>query len=199
MADIFADAVRARVYCGQLLPGRYGALHGAPGVVVRLRPPAGMALVLARKGQGAALAARVLAVCGLALPAGPKRVASGDYAAIGMAPGQWLLTGGDGLAASLSTGLEGLASVSDQSDSRAMLRISGTGVRQTLAKGVPIDLHPARFGPGDVAATMVSLVSAWIWQLDEAPTYEISVPRSMAGSFAHWLTASAAEFGMEVG
>ena len=63
---------------------------------------------------------------------------------------------------------------------------------------MPLDLHPLRFGPGDAAATLVALVSAWIGQVDDKPTFEIAVPCSQAGSFAHWLKASAAEFGMEV-
>jgi sarcosine oxidase subunit gamma len=34
--------------------------------------------------------------------------------------------------------------------------------------------------------------------VDETPTYEIAVPRSLAKSLWAWLSASAAEFGYEV-
>ena len=38
----------------------------------------------------------------------------------------------------------GVAAVSDQSDARLVLRVSGPRVRDVLAKGVPVDLHPRR-------------------------------------------------------
>ena len=36
-----------------------------------------------------------------------------------------------------------------------------------------------------------------LWQ-EEAPTYDIAVPSSLARSFWSWLTASAGEYGYEV-
>ena len=182
-------------FAGYLDPGGYGRADGAAGVVVEQYGPAAMALVLARRGQVAALAAHFQHVHGIALPSTARRVVAGLAAAIGQAPGQWLVTGV--APAILAAELDGLASVSDQSEARARLRLRGSKLREVLAKGVPIDLHPLRFGPGDAAATLVALVSAWIWQIDDKPTFEIAVPRSQADSFAHWLTASAAEFGLE--
>ncbi len=41
-------------------------------------------------------------------------------------------------------------------------------------------------------------MSAYLWQVDEAPTYEIAVPASFAGSFWHWLSDAAAEYGYVV-
>jgi len=37
-----------------------------------------------------------------------------------------------------------------------------------------------------------------LWQIDDSPTYDIAVPRSLAASFWHWLAESAAEFGLDV-
>ena len=90
------------------------------------------------------------------------------------------------------------AAVSDQSDARLVLRVSGQNVRNVLAKGVPIDLHPNAFRPGDIACTVVGYINTQIDMLDNAPTYQLAAPRSMAGSFWSWLTASAAEFGYQV-
>ena len=67
-----------------------------------------------------------------------------------------------------------------------------------LAKGIAIDLHPRAFKPGDVALTIAAHIGVQLWQVDEAPTYEIAVPRSLAKSLWAWLSASAAEFGYEV-
>jgi sarcosine oxidase subunit gamma len=71
-------------------------------------------------------------------------------------------------------------------------------VRETLAKGCPVDLHPRAFEPGDTALTAIAHMGVQLWQGDAAPTYELFVTRSMAGSFAEWLLAAAAEFGLEV-
>ena len=177
-------------FAGHLEAGHFGANAGTPGIVASCVDYAGMALVIARKGQNAALALK------WRLEPGPKRHIAGARAFVGLGPGQWLVTGEAGLASHLAGELADLASVTDQTDSRAVLRLSGNKVREVLAKGVPLDLHPASFSSGDAAATLVSLVSVWLWQLDDAPTYELAVPRSMAGSFAAWLVASSGEFGM---
>jgi heterotetrameric sarcosine oxidase gamma subunit len=88
--------------------------------------------------------------------------------------------------------------VSDQSDARLVLRLSGPRVRDVLAKGLAIDLHPKAFKPGDVASTPIASIGVQIDMLDAAPTYQLTAPRSMAGSFWSWLSASAAEFGYDV-
>jgi len=62
-------------------------------------------------------------------------------------------------------------------------------------------LHARSFAPGDVASTIASHVGATLWRLedaDAAPVFEIAVFRSLAGSFWHTLTDSAAEFGFVV-
>ena len=94
--------------------------------------------------------------------------------------------------------LKGFASVSDQSDGRAVVRLAGPRVRDVLAKGLPIDLHPTVFGAGSAATSVIALMGVTLWQVDDAPTYDIAVFRSLAGSFWKWLTDSAAEFGYEV-
>jgi sarcosine oxidase subunit gamma len=45
---------------------------------------------------------------------------------------------------------------------------------------------------------VAALIPLHLWQLDDAPTYEVALPRSLARSFAEWLAESAAEFGMVV-
>jgi methylglutamate dehydrogenase subunit D len=177
------------------------APRGPAGVTLMPCDDLGLATVIARKGQVTALAERVQSLFGMPLPTGPKRAAAGQVAFIGMGPGQWLAVeqgsaDPQAFAAKLTKDLAGLASVSDQSDARAVIRVSGPAARQALAKGLPVDLHPRAFGPGDAALTQVALIGAHIWQVDEAPTYDIAVFRSLAGSFADWLIAGAAEFGI---
>ena len=95
----------------------------------------------------------------------------------------------------LAAGLKGLATIIDQSDGKAVLRISGLRARDTLAKGCSLDLHPSAFKPGSVGTTPVALIDCVIWQVDETPTYDLAIPTSFAESFWSWLTASAAEYG----
>ena len=92
-----------------------------------------------------------------------------------------------------------MAAVTDQSDGYAVLRLTGPRLRDTLAKLIPIDVHPRAFKIGDVAATVAFHVGATFWRLDDgpdgAPVIEVAVFRSLAGSFWHALSDSAAEFG----
>lgn len=170
------------------------------GVTIAPRDDLAMAIVMVRKNQAAALADRVRAAYGIDLPAGPKRIVAGDVAFIGMGPGQFLAVeqGGDALtfATRVATAVGPAASISDQSDSRAVLRLSGPRARDVLSKGLAIDLHPSVFGPGDAALSSIALIGAHLWQLDDAPTFEIAVFRSMAGSFAEFIWASAAQYGL---
>jgi sarcosine oxidase subunit gamma len=183
-------------------PGRFGASDGEPGLVIRERQRLALATVMARKGQTDALVARVRQEFSLDLPATPRRSDGGWLAFVWAGPGHWLALAEAEQGARWETRLRnkfgGLASVADQSDSRVILRLSGSRVRETLAKGVMLDLHPSAFKVGDVAVTRVAHVGVHLWQRDGKPTYEVSVARSYAGSFWRWLVASGAEYGISV-
>ena len=181
-----------------------GLLHAvgrgeAPGVVVRARAGLEIATVIARGGS-AALAARVRSAYGIDLPFGPRRAASDRIAFVGTGPRTWLAMGDTGgrLSDELQRELADTAAVSDQSDGYAVMRLWGDKVRATFEKGLGVDLHPRAFGPGDAAATACAHIGVIVWQLDATPTYEIAVFRSLAAAFWHWLSESAAEFGVRV-
>ncbi len=85
------------------------------------------------------------------------------------------------------------AAVSDQSDARAALRLSGPNVRDMLGKGCMIDLHPAAFPPGAAAMTSIAHMGVHLWRVDEPPCdgdaiFDILIARSMAASFWSWVT-----------
>ncbi len=94
----------------------------------------------------------------------------------------------------LQTAVGDLAAVVDQSHGRCCLRLSGSRARQVMAKNTAIDLHPRAFGPGRCALTSVAHMNATIVQVDDAPTYDLFVIRSMARSFAHAIEQSCYEF-----
>ncbi len=175
------------------------------GVIAHDRDGLGIATVLVRKGKTAALARRLRERFGIELPEGPQRAAAGDMALAGTGVGAWLATreeGGNAFAVSLREAIGDLASISDQSDGYAVLRLWGPRVRDTLAKLVPVDVHPGAFKIGAVAATVTAHIGATLWRLEDAgdgsPVFEITVFRSLAESFWHVLTESAAEYGLVV-
>lgn len=187
---------------GIAVPGRYGKIDGAPGVTLSERIDIGLATVAARKGKADALAAAIRSAYGAELPSDSRVAAGPGVAFIGTAPGQWMAVSqslaNGALTDDLARNLVGLASITDQSDGRAVIRVSGPRARDVLAKGVPVDLHQGAFRTGSAATTVISLIGAQIWQVDETPTYDIAVFRGFAGSFWGWLTSSAAEFGYTV-
>jgi len=187
---------------GIAVPSRYGRLDGAPGVALSERVDLGLATVAARKGKAAALAAAVRTAYGTGLPSDSTVATGPTVAFIGMAPGQWFAVSerlaNGALADDLTAKLAGLASITDQSDGRAVVRIAGPRAREVLAKGLPIDLHPGVFRTGSAATSTISHMGVQIWQADDAPTYDIAVFRGFAGSFLRWITSSAAEFGYTV-
>ncbi len=177
---------------GIATPGRLGRSGAAPGLTIELGGHVGMASVLA---PAAVLGGHY----GLALAEAPRFHTVGDMTLTWTAPGQWLAASPDrGLAARLTAELGGIAAVSDQSDARAVVRLSGPRARDVLAKGCSIDLHSRAFAPGQVAMTAIGHINVTLRQIDDQPTFEIALFRSMAGSFWSWLAASAGEFGPEV-
>ena len=185
---------------GIAVPGRFGKPDGEPGVMIGELSGLGLATLASRQGQDAALA--VLRAYGVHLPEN-SRVAQGSAVSfIGYGPGQWLAVSEslahEALAGDLSQRLAGLASISDQSGGRTVLRVSGPRARDVLAKGLPVDLDPRAFPLGSAATSVIGHMGVQLWQVDATRTYAIAVFRSLSQSFWRWLTASAAEFGYEV-
>jgi sarcosine oxidase subunit gamma len=97
----------------------------------------------------------------------------------------------------LKTALDGVASVSDQSHGRVVIRISGPKARYVLAKGSPVDWHPRAFPVGAVAATQMAHVGVHAQRI-AGDQYDLSLFRGFSESFWEWLTEQAQEFGYEI-
>ncbi len=170
------------------------------GVEATAREGLGIASILAPRGGEAALAKLVATRYGVELPTTARAVRSRAHAFVWAGPEQWLFVAESGQdLAELSR----LAAVSDQSDARAALRLTGPKVRDMLAKGCMIDLHPKAFPPGAAAITSIAHIGVCLWRADTPPDegdviFDILVARSMAASFWSWAEASAAEFGCRV-
>ncbi|CAD5293450.1 N-methylglutamate dehydrogenase subunit D [Bosea sp. 62] len=188
-------------WAGIAQAGQIGAT-GPAGVTATLLDGFGLATLIAAPGRTTALSQAVEGRLNIALPTTPKVVSNATHDAIWSGPEQWLLRaatrdGFRGLLEALAT----QAAVSDQSDARAAIRLSGLPVRDVLAKGVMLDLHPAAFAVSDTALTSIAHIGVHLWRLADGPdgsVFEIMVARSMVGSFWSWFAASAAEFGCRV-
>jgi len=195
----------------------FGALHWvtAPGrgVLASEQPALSAVRMVARKAGDAALRARIRSDFRLELPAGPARAEgwlAGDgarpFAIIGIGVGTWLAVGaresGDLLDA-LRASVGSLAALTDQGGGMTVLRLTGPQVRATLAKLLPIDLHPHAFAVGAAASTLAAYIAVTLWRLpdgaDGSAVFEVAVSRSYAVSFWEALSSSAAEFGFVPG
>ena len=151
----------------------------------------GIASVMAHKGIDAAA---IGAALGAIMPIGPHVVFAGIQTIVGTGPGTWLVFADDAEPnfADVVTGqLSGLASVSDQSSSYVLYRLSGPGARTLLQRGAAIDFHPDSFGPGSAATTQIAHIGVILWQVDGQPSYDVATFRSYAQSLRHWLDLAA--------
>jgi sarcosine oxidase subunit gamma len=175
---------------------------GNAGVTAVVRDGFGLATVMARKGASDALNLRIRERFGIDLPQGPCRSAATGVAFAGTGPAAWLALAereGNDFAARLMDALDGVASVSDQSDGYTLIRLSGNHVRDALAKLLPIDVHPRAFKLGDVASTVASHIGVTVWRLpdepDSAAVFEVILFRSLTRSFWHALAEAGGEYG----
>jgi len=177
------------------------AAGAGDGVVAVERFGLAIATVILRPGKLRELAAAVTANFAIDLPVGAEWTANNGVALLGTGPGKWLAindTRDTEFVSNLETQLQGFASVVEQSDGLGVLRLSGPALSETLAKGVQIDLAPAAFPTGSVAVTSIAHIGATLWKVDDRPTIDVAVARSLSNSFLHWLEASASSCGLTV-
>jgi methylglutamate dehydrogenase subunit D len=182
----------------------FGALKdiGSPataGVIICEESKRQVASIIAR-GPIGDMAQRLDSAFGVKLATGAKSSSANGLTFVATGPRAWLALaeGADNLAASLRTALGETAAVADQSSGYTIFCISGPKARATFEKGLGIDLHPRVFKPGDAASTSCAHLNVVVWQIDAQPIYELAVARSFAGAFCHWLSESAAEYGLKV-
>jgi sarcosine oxidase subunit gamma len=171
-------------------------------VFVRERTGLALASVLAGRGQAPALSSRAEQAFGVRPPDQPRAACGNGVCWLWSGPAQWFAIAPGNASQDFELQLVGAlgatAAVVDQSDSRVCLDVWGPDIRQAMAKGLSLDLHPSRFGTGDVALTAVSHLHILWWQVSDEPRYRVLAVRTYFESFWRWLATSAAEFGGEV-
>jgi sarcosine oxidase subunit gamma len=168
------------------------------GVQITLRPFVAMTdLRVDPRGPAAAAVARYL---GVALPTTPSTyVESEAVTAIWLGPDEWLITSPFRTPEELETGLReavsGAGSVVDVSAQRTTLRLRGEHVRDLLAGGCSVDLHPRVFGRGAAVQTLLGQAGVVLMALDDTGThYQVVVRSSFAGYLTSWLLDAATEY-----
>ncbi len=160
-----------------------------------LRPPSSGMITVRCALSEPALAEAVRQASGCALP-DRRRITTAPEAAVAwMSPDELMLfvppnRVADARAA-LALALEGVHSlVVDVSDARALFRLDGPGARDLLARGAPVDLDPAAFGPGDFRRTRLGQVAVAFWAV-EPQVFDLMCFRSVEGFVAEWLETGA--------
>ena len=118
-------------------------------------------------------------------------------------PDEWFVIAPPGRAGvieqALRTSLAGLHhAVTDVGSGYSVLRLSGRPVREVLAQGCPLDLHPRAFGVERSAGSHFFKTSVWLWQTDAAPHFELLVRRSFIGYVRLMLQRCTLECGLSM-
>lgn len=173
--------------------GRHGLPDGAPGVTLgERRSRALVHIECPDEARAQAL--------GLSLPGANAAAETSDVRTVWLGPNRWLATAKESAPGALARDLAAKApdaAVNDVSSSRAVLRLSGPKVRDTLAAGCPLDLDPIAFKAGMAATTVCDHFTVTLDCID-AETFDVYVARGYAVSFWEWLLEAGAEYGVEV-
>ncbi|GAA4735122.1 hypothetical protein GCM10023328_13990 [Modestobacter marinus] len=172
----------------------FGRLPDTVGITVE--PFVAMTVVrLDAVGQGAG------ALLGVELPTAPNTwVPAGTGRAVWLGPDEWLLSSTTETPEELEARVRAAVlplggSATDVSAQRIGLRLTGARVRDVLAKGCSIDLHPQVFGRGSSAQTLLGQAGVVLLALSDAgDDHLVLVRSSFAGYLADWLLDAALEF-----
>jgi heterotetrameric sarcosine oxidase gamma subunit len=188
-----------------LIAGRHGLTTGQAGVALEEVREIELIQVMARRGCWAETVKAAKKLFGVEPPSTPKAVAGKGVTLIWSGPDQFMVLAPNSRAAErkdkLRKAVSGIASLSDQSDGRCLIRISGPRARDALAKFSSLDLHDAAFAAGTAATTSIDHTSVNLWRgADEAaPVYYVLVFSSFADSLWRTIVDSTLEYGVEVG
>ena len=202
--DWTATTPLSRIYAA----GRHGVEESAAGLAMAELTDFELLQVMARRGQWGAVAQACAQAYGKAAPADPQAVEADGALLIWSGPDQFFVLSAREAGAALEkarSAFSGIASLSEQSDGRSLIRISGSRARDMLAKVCSLDLHPAVFPVGAAAASSIDHTSVNLWRGQDADvkeggeaTFYLLVFTTFAESLWHTLLDSGAEYGVTI-
>jgi sarcosine oxidase subunit gamma len=169
-----------------------------PGVIVFREIPFATQLTL-RLSQAASAGDQIAEVLGGGLPQAPNTACHFDNRdVIWMGPDEWLVVApsaqGGLFEPAIRTAFGGAhASVVDVSAQRTIIEVSGSSARDVLAKGCAIDLHPAAFGEGRCAQTLIARAHVLLLARAGTDSIWVFVRASFAEYMAEWLLDASLE------
>lgn len=133
------------------------------------------------------------------LPTAGTMLASDNRLSFWFAPGEWGCAVAAGqetaeaarLNQQLSEQPHFIAAVSTITDSRIVLRISGTSARDLLGVGSGVDFHPSAFKAGQCVTTRFAHIAVLIAQPDNHDSFLLVADRSHGKYLWEWLEDSA--------
>ena len=200
--DWTATTPLSRIYAA----GRHGVKEGAAGLAMAELTDFELVQVMARRGQWGAVAKACTEAYGKAAPAKPQAVETEGALLVWSGPDQFFIlsartAGGNSAMGTARSAFAGMASLSEQSDGRSLIRISGARARDMLAKVCSLDLHPAVFPVGTAAASSIDHTSVNLWRGKDVggeATFYLLVFATFAASLWHTLLDSGAEYGVTI-
>ena len=136
---------------------------------------------------------------GLSFPAFGRIVTTRDMLVLGVRPERWLLLTPPAPPGAALANWQGAcaacAAAVELSSALTALHLTGPAVREVLARGCRLDLHPDAFAPGTAAASHVAQVPVVLGALPAG--WLLLTPSSTARHFREWLSAAGAPFGLD--
>ena len=133
---------------------------------------------------------------GQELPIAANTISEGGLTICWLGPDEWLILADaaavPGLLAALEDALAGQScAINDLSGGQLALKLSGTSVRDTLAKGCTLDFHPSVFAPGMCAQSGLAKASVLLVCSGDKDEFVVVVRRSFSDYLIAWLAEAA--------
>lgn len=187
-----------------LVSGPLGTAVPQPGVRLTERTGFGLLQIMARRGRWAQTAAAAHRFYGVEPPPRLAAAFGRDVILVWSGADQFLALSQTNHwpVDAVRSVFGGAASVSEQSDSRCLVRLSGPHVRDALAKICSLDLHAEAFPVGVAAATLIDHTAVNLWRERDAgdggAVFSLLMFTSFAESIWHTILVATAEYGLEI-
>ena len=168
------------------------------GLCLRELPFSGK-LILQVNGNREAIQSAVARAMGQNLPLVPNTSTASKNSILWMKPSKWMILSEPGAIPQIRQKLESVLTgfhfmISDVSDSRTGIEVSGVHARTLMNRICALDLDVGSFPAGQCAQTLLVRIPLLLHKLDEKPTFHLYVDRSVARYAWDWISDAAQEF-----